>query len=446
MDTIAGALAALAAGRTTSRALTEAALARAEDKSGEGARVFTKLYRERALAEAEAADRLRRAGVDPAPLAGVPITIKDLFDVAGETTLAGSVVRQGAPPAAHDAVAVRRLRAAGAVIVGRTNMSEFAFSGIGINPHYGTPANAWDRATRRIPGGSSSGAAVSVTDGMGLAAIGTDTGGSVRIPAALNGLVGFKPTARRVPLEGCFPLSPSLDSIGPLARSVADCWRLDAVMAGTAPTPAAPRPAATLTLGVVGRFVTADLDDAVAAGFAAATTRLSKAGARLVDLPLAALEELPKINAKGGLAPPEAWAIHRATLAAREREFDPRVAQRIRMGEGMSAADYIDTLRARADLCARVAAETRAFDAVLCPATAIVAPPIAALEKDDKAFWRANFLMLRNTSAFNFLDRCAWSLPIPTGGAPVGLMVVGETMADAALAEVAAGIEAALAG
>ena len=206
----------LAAGRTSATALTEAALARAQDPAGEGARVFTLLDAGRARALAAASDALRAAGIVRSPLEGLPVSIKDLFDVAGQVTTAGSVVLKDAAPAARNAPVIDRLIAAGAVIVGRTNMTEFAFSGLGLNPHHGTPRNPWDRVGGgRIPGGSSSGAAVSVTDGMAVLALGSDTGGSVRVPSALCGLAGFKPTQRRVPLAGALPLSTSLDSVGP---------------------------------------------------------------------------------------------------------------------------------------------------------------------------------------------------------------------------------------
>src|SRR5258707_780704 len=176
-----------------SRTLVEEALWRALDPGGEGHLVFTRINAERAIGEAAQADRLMEAGVQSSPLCGLPVSVKDLFDVAGEVTTAGSAVLRGGAPAAHDAIAVARLKQAGAVIVGRTNMTEFAYSGVGINPHYGTPSNPYDRKTGRIPGGSSSGAAISVTDGMACAAVGTDTGGSVRIPAALSGITAFKP-------------------------------------------------------------------------------------------------------------------------------------------------------------------------------------------------------------------------------------------------------------
>jgi len=436
---------ALAAGTTTSRALTEAALARAEDKAGEGARVFTRLYRERALAEADASDRLRKAGIVPSPVAGLPISIKDLFDVAGETTLAGSVVLKGKPAAKADAPIVARLRAAGAVIVGRTNMTEFAFSGLGLNPHYGTPRNPWDRKTGRIPGGSSSGAAVSVTDGMAAAAIGTDTGGSVRIPSALCGLTGFKPTARRVPTEGAFPLSFTLDSIGPLARSVACCALLDAVLAGEPPAVPAALPLAGLRLAVPQRFVLDGMDATVSATFAAALMRLSKAGARIVEIAFSELESLPAINAKGGIVTAEAYAIHRKLLAEAGDRYDPRVGVRLKRGATQDAADYIDLLAARRDLIARAAAISAPFDALIMPTVPVVAPALKPLEADDDLYAKTNVLILRNPSVGNFLDRCALSLPCHAPGeAPVGLMLMGEHGQDRRLLAIGLAVEAAL--
>jgi aspartyl-tRNA(Asn)/glutamyl-tRNA(Gln) amidotransferase subunit A len=446
MRTIGAARRALAESRISARELAEAALARAQDAAGEGARAFTRLYAEAARLAADAADSLAKAGGTAAPLAGIPVSIKDLFDVAGETTLAGSVALKSAPPAAADAVVVRRLRAAGAVIVGKTNMTEFAFSGLGLNPHYGTPSSPWDRGTRRIPGGSSSGAGVSVADGMALAAIGTDTGGSVRIPAAFNGVVGFKPTARRVPTTGCFPLSSTLDSIGPLAPSVACCALVDAVMAGEEPAPLAPRPLAGLRFVLPQRYVLDGLDSAVAAAYSGALSRISAAGARLEEIPLAELEDIPRIMAKGALVTVEAFAAHRDLLAAEGPKYDPRVASRIRLGANAAAADYYDMLRQRAGLIERVSRVTANYDAVLCPTVAITAPEIAPLERDDDLYVKTNLAVLRNTTAFNFLDRCAVSLPIHRPGeAPVGLMVVGEPMADRALLGVAAAIERALA-
>ena len=432
----------LVAGRTTSRELIERALARAADPAGEGARTFTKIYSDSARAAADAQDRLRAAGYVPSPLAGLPVSIKDLFDVAGEPTSAASKALDDMPPAQHDAPVVARLRAGGAILIGRTNMTEFAFSGVGINPHYGTPGNPADR--RCIPGGSSSGAAVSVADGAAIVAIGTDTGGSVRIPAALCGIVGFKPTQKRISRAGATPLSTTLDSIGPLANSVACCAVADAVMAGEEAVAPAPVAVERLRLGVPQSLVLDDLSPEVATAFTEACRTLSRAGARIVDLPLAELGEYRQINAHGGFAPIEAFTWHRPLLARRGGGYDPRVRSRIERGGGMSAVEYIELGAARADLIARVAAQTVDFDALLMPTVAITAPPIAAFARDEDYF-RLNALILRNPSVINFLDRCAVTLPIqPPGAMPVGLMAVGEHGCDRRLLAVARGIEAAI--
>jgi aspartyl-tRNA(Asn)/glutamyl-tRNA(Gln) amidotransferase subunit A len=435
----------LRAGETTSLALTESAIARAEDADGEGGRVFIKLDGERARAEAEASDRLRGGGVVPSPIAGLPISVKDLFDVAGEVTTAGSRAMSDAPAAMRDSMVVARLRRAGAIIMGRTNMTEFAYSGIGINPHFGTPKNPWDRATGRIPGGSSSGAAISVTDGMAVAAIGTDTGGSVRIPSALTGLTGFKPTTGRIPLDGVFPLSKTLDSAGPLAPSVACCAMLDAILAGLPPEPLPTMPVTGLRLAVPRSLVLDDLDDVVAETFSRTLTRLSGAGAHVVDIPLRELAEIPVASVNGGVLGAEAYALHRARIAASSELVDPRVLVRITRGEELSAADYIDICRARADIMTRADAVTSAFDAVLMPTVAVTAPPIADVVASEDLYAELNPLCLRNTTTGNFLDRCALTIPCHTpGDAPVGLMVMGETGGDRRLISVGLGIEAVL--
>jgi aspartyl-tRNA(Asn)/glutamyl-tRNA(Gln) amidotransferase subunit A len=433
---------ALAAGHTTSRDLVEAALARIADPEGEGARTFLAVYGDSARAAADAQDRLRRAGYVASPLAGLPVSVKDLFDIAGECSLAGSKALDDTPPAERDAPAIARLRAAGAVLIGRTNMTEFAFSGVGINPHYGTPGNPYDR--RLIPGGSSSGAAVSVGDGQAVVAIGTDTGGSVRIPAALCGIAGFKPTQYRIPRDGVVPLSTTLDSIGPLANSIACCAIADAVMAGEPPVAPVRIPVEAMRFGVPQSYVLDDLAPEVANAFAAACTALSRAGARVVDIPLAELAELPAINASGGFASIEAYAWHQPLLARRGDMYDQRVRQRIGRASGMTAVDYIRLVAARADLIARVAARTAGFDALLMPTVAITATPIAAFERDED-YRHLNAMILRNTSVVNFLDGCAATLPIASAGAPVGLTVVGGHGADHRLLALARGIEAALA-
>ncbi|MGP1676398.1 MAG: amidase [Burkholderiales bacterium] len=435
----------LAGHKTTSQGLVEDALTRIAAPSGEGARVFLRTHRESALAEAKASDALRAHGIVPSPLAGIPVSVKDLFDVAGDITRAGSKALADAAPAEVDAIVVQRLRQAGAIIIGRTNMVEFAFSGLGLNPHYGTPKNPWDRATGRIPGGSSSGAAVSVSDGMAAMGLGSDTGGSVRIPAALCGLSGFKPTARRIPTHGTFPLSTTLDSIGPIARDVACCALVDSILAGLAPQVPPALPLQGLRLGVVQDYVLDGLDAGVARAFGKALARLSQAGARVSELRFDALRRLPQINQKGGLVVAEAHAVHRGLIARRKAEYDPRVASRILRGADLSAADYIDVLTQRAAMIAESARLAAPYDALLMPTVAMVAPAIGPLEADDQLYGRANLAILRNTSVVNFLDGCALSIPCQEpGAAPVGLMVVGQSGEDRRLLAVGLALESAL--
>ncbi|HYD97358.1 MAG TPA: amidase [Noviherbaspirillum sp.] len=400
--------------------------------------VFTRLYPEAARAAGEHADRMRAAGVEVSPLAGLSVSIKDLIDVAGETTLAGSTVLRGAAPAKSDAPVVKRLRIAGAAIIGKTNMTEFAFSGVGINPHYGTPANPADKEVARIPGGSSSGAAVSVATGLCVAAIGSDTGGSIRIPAALCGIVGFKSTARRVPTTGALPLSTTLDTVCAMTRSVDDCILVDSIIADN-PLSIPELPLAGVRLAVPQTVMLDGLDPHVAASFASALSRLSAAGAKIVDAPFALLREAADLNKFSG---PESFAWHRAMLAEREAEYDFRVAKRIKMGATVLAADYIDLHRRRRDWVARMEDALGPFDSLIMPTVPLVAPPIAELEASEETFFKANGLLLRNPSTINLLDGCAVSLPCHEDGTlPVGLMVAGPAMADRKILAVARAIE-----
>ena len=435
----------LADGSVTSRHLVESCLARIGDPAGEGSRTF-RTVSGAVLETADRMDALRKAGRAPSPFAGIPISVKDLFDVRDECTLAGSTVLGDSPPAADDAPAIARLRAAGFVFIGRTNMTEFAFSGVGLNPHHGTPLNPYDRAIGRIPGGSSSGAAVSVADGMAAAGLGTDTGGSCRIPAALCGTAGFKPTARRISRRGVYPLSSSLDSVGSLAETVACCAVIDSVMAGSEAVTVLPdRPPESIRLGVLGNYVLDEIDDRVARAFDRALATLSAAGVSLSDIEMGELDDLPAINAKGGLASAEAFAWHRASLATRAGEYDPRVRLRIEKGAEQSAADYIDLLGHRRRLIAAADAAFRTLDAVIYPTVPCIAPAIEALA-DDADYVRINALALRNTSITNFLDRCAVSIPIhDPGDAPVGLNLMGATLGDRDLLAVANVIESLLA-
>ncbi len=428
------------------RALVQEALDRGRDAAAE--HVFTARFDEQALAAADLADAALSAGRPLPPLAGLPVTVKVLYVIAGRTTLAGSVLRQGRPVAPQDAAAVSRLRAAGAAITGLTNMSEFAFSGVGINPHHGTPRNPADAQVARIPGGSSSGAAVSVALGLAVAGLGSDTGGSIRIPAALCGLVGFKNTQARTPLQGAFPLSFTLDTVCSMSRSVADCLLVDAVLAGV-PLPVRERGAAGvrgLRLALPQTLVLDALEPAVANAFAAALGKLSAAGAQIVDLPLPQLSEISQINAPGGFSAVEAWATHRHDMQTQRQRFDPRVAQRIAMGEGVSAADYITMQQRRQDWIVRMQAQLLGFDALICPTSPLLAPPIGELLASDEAFFKANSLLLRNTFAINFLDGCSFTLPCQAAGnLPVGLMLSAPGGHDAALASVALAVEAVLA-
>ncbi|WP_425053497.1 amidase [Psychromarinibacter sp. S121] len=422
-------LAALAAGDTTSVQLANLALDRIADPSGEGARVFRDVFTSTALAEAEASDRRRAAGEPLGRLDGVPVSVKDLFDIAGYVTMAGSVALASDPAAQADAEVVARLRAEGAVIVGRTNMTELAFSGLGLNPHHGTPANPWDRAARRIPGGSSSGAAVSVADGMAAAGIGSDTGGSVRIPAALCGLAGFKPTQGEVSRAGVYPLSPTLDSIGPIAPTIADCVLLHGILSGADVSPATyDTPPGFL---VPSNYVTGGIDDTVATAFAAALDRLEAAGVKLDCKTVAAFERLPEMGKIGAYPGIEAFASEKDRLAATPDAFDPRVSARI-LAAGNLPADAKDRLdAARAVYIAELEAEMQGYDGLLMPTVPTIAPRMEDLA-DDGAYGTANLLMLRNPTAVNILGGCAASLPLRgADGAPVGLSVAGAAGADA---------------
>jgi aspartyl-tRNA(Asn)/glutamyl-tRNA(Gln) amidotransferase subunit A len=443
-------LAALAedldSGRTSARRLVDECLARIADTSGEGARAFIHVDAEAAIEAAEAMDRLREVKAAPSAYAGIPISIKDLFDIKGQVTRAGSRALDDSPPAEADAAAVARLRRAGFVVIGRTNMSEFAYSGIGINPHYGTPKGAWQRSVGHVPGGSSSGAAVSVVDRMAHGALGTDTGGSCRIPAAYNGIVGFKPTQRRVPLDGGVPLSFTLDSFGPLARTVGCCAVLDAVLADEPVQPLQPRAIKGMRLAVPTTVVLDELDDAVAQTFERALETLSRQGALIERIAVPEFLDVAAMNAKGGFAAAESYAWHRYLIASKGDVYDPRVSMRILRGESLSAADYVDLLGARKSLIARATVRLAPYDALFLPTTANTPPRIADLA-DDRAFTKANLLSLRNCTLINMIDGCAISLPgHREGEVPVGLMLAASGGSDRRILELAAAMESVVRG
>jgi len=441
MWTVAQLGADLAAGRTSSRELTEQALARIADPAGEGARAFLKVYAERARADADYADKLRKAGARRSPVDGLPVSIKDLFDVAGDVTRAGSRIFEGNPPAAADAPAVARLRAAGAVLVGRTNMVEFAFGTTGLNPHYGTPRNPWDRAVGRVPGGSSSGAAVAQADGMCVMALGSDTRGSIRQPSALCGIVGFKPTAYRVPREGAFPLSYTLDSVGPLANSVDCCATYDALLAAETPAPLPVMPIKGLRLLLPRCSAFDELDKEVDAAIGDAVRTLSKAGALITEQPVPAFDRQGEYFKGGGFPGAEAFQIHRP-YADRFAQYDQRVVKRLLMGKDMPAADYVALLQLRAAYQREVGALLAPFDAFLLPTTPCIAPAIAQVDADDEAFFRWTMRIVRNVGLVNFLDGCAVTLPCHAPGtAPVGLSICGAAGTDRRILAAAAAVE-----
>lgn len=405
----------------------------------------------------EARAHVAQPGIEQRPLAGLSVSVKDLFDLRGQPTPAGSVVLADAPAAQDDCPAVARLRAAGASVVGRTHMVEFAFSGVGTNPHYGTPA-AFDARTgalpgpARVPGGSSSGAAVSVATGAAFIGLGSDTGGSIRIPAALNGIVGFKSTARLVPTTGAVPLSTTLDTVCALTRSVRDAIVAHEILAARRVT-RSPAPLAAWRLAVPTDTFLEGLDPQVARTFERSLDTLRRAGAHIEPLALPEVTDLASIQATGGFSAAESYAWHRPWLAQHADRYDPRVRTRIERGATMTAFEYIELQQARVRWIARVEDSIAGFDALLSPTVPILAPTIAsvapadgrdALEDAarDAAFFRANGLLLRNTSIVNMLDGCALSLPCHTAGElPVGLMVWHAALHDDAVLNVGLRIE-----
>ncbi|MFM9847312.1 MAG: amidase [Hyphomicrobiaceae bacterium] len=434
----------LATDRTTSRKLVEECLARIADPKGEGSRAFITTDAAGARAAADTMDLRRKAGKAPTRFAGIPISIKDLADIQGQTTTAGSRALADAAPAKADAPVVARLKQAGFIVIGRTNMTEFAYSGLGINPHYGTPASPYDRAARRVPGGSSSGAAVSVADGMAHGALGTDTGGSCRIPAAFCNIVGYKPTAYRVPTAGAVPLSTTLDSIGPLARSVACCASLDAVMAGDPESELKPASLAGLRLLVPETMALDSMDQHVSAALDAALVRLSKAGAKITRAPFPVFETIPGLVRKGGFSASESYAWHRDLIDKKRDSYDPRVLSRILRGAEQTAVDYIDLLNRRRAAVSAFGAAMADVDALVMPTVPIIPPRVADLEREED-YTRQNLLILRNTLTINILDGCSISLPMgKRDGPPCGLMLSAPGGQDKQLFAVAAAAEATL--
>jgi aspartyl-tRNA(Asn)/glutamyl-tRNA(Gln) amidotransferase subunit A len=398
-------------------------------------------------------------------LAGLAVAVKDLFDIAGQSTLAGSRVLEGRPPAAADAPSVARLRAAGASLIGRTNMTEFAFSGIGVNPHHGTPA-AWDGRYGQavssrdglgscIPGGSSSGSAVAVATGAAWVGLGSDTGGSIRIPAAFNGIVGFKGSAGLVPVDGAIPLSPTLDTVCAMTRSVRDAVLVHEILAARR-VDSSSKPAADMRLAIARTMFQDDLDRDVAQAFERSIQAVSRSGAQIVEIDLPEVGDLRDLQANGGFTAAESFAWHRKLLqqvpgpAATGPDYDPRVRMRIERGANIRAWEYLELVEARRRWIAAIGRRLAGFDAVLSPTVPVVSPSIASVApgpERDEQFFRVNTQVLRNTSVVNMFDGCAFSLPCHgPDEMPVGLMLWHGAGHDDALFGVALHVEHAIAG
>ena len=436
----------LDAGRISSADLVQEVFQAVDATGKEGARIFLTLYREAAEAEASWIDEARGKGINLPRYSGVPITIKDLFDVAGEVTRAGSRALDVWPPAAADAEVVRRLRRAGFIIVGKNNMTEFAYSGLGINGHFGTPCNPHDTKIVRIPGGSSSGAAVAVAREMVPAAIGTDTGGSCRIPAAFCGIVGFKPSSWRVPRDGVFPLSKTLDCVGPLAGDVSTCAILDDILSGGRGEDVVSHPEGGIRLGVLENHVTDDLEEAVSEAYQRALTRLSHRGVRLTPVTIKELDELPVVNAKGGLVAAEAYAFHKPILETRGKHYDPWVRARFDAGKSQSAEEFIRLVEDRTRIQRASDCKQSVFDALVLPTVPVVAPALKDVEDAERSN-ALNRLCLRNTAVSNFLDLPAISVPCHAADRlPVGLMLMGRRGEDRHLLSMARGLEQTIRG
>jgi aspartyl-tRNA(Asn)/glutamyl-tRNA(Gln) amidotransferase subunit A len=427
-------------------ASTRRCLAAIAATAGEGALTFTQVYRQSALAEAAAADRRQEQGSPLSAIDGTVIAVKDLFDVQGQITWAGSRVLQKAPPAGSDAPAVTRLRQGGGVIIGKTIMTEFAFSGVGLNPHFGTPANPYGRGTlRRIPGGSSSGAAVAVSDGMADIGLGTDTGGSVRIPAALCGLTGWKPTARRISLDGVRPLAPTFDSVGVIAASVRPCINADTVLTTATNDDSTATveylPASRLRIARLRGYVESELDPVVAQSYERALEKLAAAGVGIVDLDIPELEQVPRQQPGVTMTTYEAFQTHAALLDEYGELYDPRVRARLELGRQITREQYQAAAELRHHLQRAFGKALREFDACIYPTVKITAPPFSAFESDAD-YVAINRALLRNTSLLNLLDGCALSLPCHQANeAPVGLSIAGPGAADLRILAVAQALE-----
>ena len=436
--------------KISARQLVENCLDAIDAPDGEGKRAFISVYHERARAQADAIDHSRKQGWTVPSCAGIPLSIKDLFDEAGVITKAGSTVLSNAAPAQQDATVLARLKAAGFIVIGRTNMTEFAFSGLGMNSHYGNSRSPFERDASnpqigRVAGGSSSGSAVSISDLMAPATIGSDTGGSTRAPATFCGIAGFKPTTTRMPSGGVFPLSTSFDAAGPMGSSVDCCAILDSLMAGGICQTETAFPVKNLRLALPMGYLFEDLDNHVARSFTKAIERLSEAGARIEEIKISPIEAIQPSNNTKSIVAAEAYAIHRDRLESSAiSQYDPYVAHRLGGGRDISASEYIGMINERKKVWADVQAETRKYDAMILPTSPILPPSLAELETIESKT-KANARCLRNTSLSNYLDRPTITLPCHSPDtAPVGISLIGPRQDDRRLIAIAVGVETVL--
>ena len=449
LQTLAG---ALQRGELSPVELTQYYLERIDRLNG-AFNAYLHVEPERAVAAARAAEQALLAGDSVGPLHGIPIALKDLIDVAGMPTAGGSVVYRDMPT--RDATVTRRLRQAGAIVLGKAHQVELAFGGVGTNSHYGTPWNPWDTVTHRAPGGSSSGSAVCVAADLAPAAIGTDTGGSVRIPAALCGLVGLKPTFGRVSKAGLMPLDSQLDCAGPLARTVADAALLYQAIAGPDPEDATTHalplddPLATLYDDVAGtrlriprEYFWDDVDPEVEAAVRASVQTFADLGLDVDEIAIEELDDVAEVRARGRLIAVEAYLNFGAEIESDPSGFDPVVLSRVQDGESMRAYEYMSIKRDNARLRARFAQSTRHIDVLLAPTTPVVAPAVDDID-DRERYAETNLLLLRNTSAANALGLCAISVPcgFTRDGLPIGLQLIAPACGELLLLRLARAYE-----
>ena len=407
---------------------------------------FILVTRERALEEAGASRKRHREGCAAGPLDGVPIAWKDLVDMAGERTTAGSMLFAGSPPKQEDAPIVTNLSAAGLVALGKTNLSEFAFSALGLNPHFGTPRNPCDPATPRIAGGSSSGAAVAVAGGLAPCAIGSDTGGSIRAPASFCGIVGFKTSEGRIDKHGVFPLSRTLDTIGPMAHTVEDCVLIDMALRGQSDTNVRPIDLAGVEFVVPDKSGVDDAEPAVAANLETVMKRLAGAGAKITSRTVPQIGAMRALSAQyGSLVAIEAYAEHRAIFdSADAQRMDRRVAKRA-LGGRVPERDVINLQRGREELIAALTDELKGALLVL-PATPMTAPAIDALERDDELFRVTNLRAIHYTFLGNLFRMCGLALPsgADAAGLPTGVQVLAPGGEDERLLSIGLSMETVL--